>query len=272
LITLPFKTLIEYLEQNRASDLTKTAEVNYRNEQKNTEQLKTYNLPTKEQSVYLRVFPRKLDPVVRANLQPSVILCSVLRSRYPKMETPPILFTDRPAVELESRIGESYRAGCRFFCLDFYSHGTPDSLTYKDTLAADQITVLLKQFPQARFQISTIGCYGGGLRDGFMREFAKHPDLEKRVSVFLQSKPDTPNKGGFLRKERDNADYPDARSYSTYYYLFLTQALLAGKSYGEAAHFADVNSKRYIYTDPEAIIDGRLYSRVGWQVIDRMHV
>ena len=96
------------------------------------------------------------------------------------------------------------------------------------------------------------------MREGLMKGI-EDESLQNRVSAFLQVKPHTPNFAGVPRTLNKNLSTSHEQAYSTQYYLHLMKGLLDGKTYGEAHVEADRNAKQSIYTDAEAIWDGKLF-------------
>lgn len=259
--TLPYRELAERLQKGEAASVVRLAEDAYRSEQEGSKTLEKYDLPQREPITYLRVFPKTSDFTVRASLFPAAMLSRVLRTRYPNLSAPPIVFTDQPEQDLDRGIGDAYKRGCRFFWLDLYAHGSEAAISYRDPLGADGLLRLAKKYPDAKFQFSTIACHGGGLRQGIMDAVARDRELRNRITVFLQTKPHTANKAGHLASPGPGLTADDSRTVGTYYSLILLRELATGRSIGAAVRTADEETKRRTYGDPEAIIGGHLISR-----------
>ena len=132
------------------------------------------------------------------------------------------------------------------FCIDIFSHGSKDHFVFEKQLQAKDIVQITKDFPQCTFTYNTIACYGAGMMKGTLEntDFAKDKELQSRLTVFTQSKGDIPN-------------LPAYSTAVTMYYVHLMQALNDGKSYGEAHRRADIEVKKYLPVDAEAVIDGQ---------------
>lgn len=213
--------MAEKLENGRFADVVALAEQNYEQEQTQRTTLSKFDLPKREPLIYLRLFPRTYDETIATSLHASSMLASVLESKYPKMHRLPTIFSDYPKDDLKRVITEEYEKGVRYFCLDIYSHGSEEKLDFADGLSAADLAEIVKRFPQARFQISTIACYGGGLRKGFLSEFDLDKSLKSNLSVFLQSKPKATNPVARIESLLPNKSVEDAKDVSTYYHLFL---------------------------------------------------
>jgi len=261
-MVINMKTLMEALEKNNIESLFTQAEKNSAQELSQQERMKSYELP-EESGAHIRVFPRKYDSTVATNLQSSMLFADVMRKRYPNLAMSPILFTDNPAEDIKKEIRKQYDLGKRFFILDIYNHGSKKGLEFEKELnASDMLSIIgdKDQFPDAKYQINTIACFGGGLRDGLLKGL-DNDSLKNRVSAFLQVKPHTPNFAGYTVVSNENLSSSDLQAYSTQYYLHLMRHLLNGKSYGEAHVEADRHAKRTIFTDAEAIWNGNLYMK-----------
>ena len=76
-------------------------------------------------------------------------------------------------------------------------------------------------------------------------EFKKYPELEKRITLFTQTKGNRLNTNSAGKQA------------TTIYYYYLMKSLGEGKTYGAAARMADENVKSYTSNDPEAFIGGQ---------------
>lgn len=259
---VPYGELTEKLESDGFGEITAEIEKNFKEEAAGREELSQYDLSRDEPIAYLRLFPKTYDSVVGVNLQMANILISVLEEKYPKMHSMPILFADAPKRELEQAIGAEYAKGVRYFCLEIYSHGSKEKLKFGKGLTARDLASLVRKFPKGRFHVSSAACYGGGLRKGLLVEMEKDTSLKSRLNVFLQTKPNGPNMLGKLKSGLRFSPFEVNDNFSTYYYLFLIDALQKGKSYGEAAVEADRKAKQRTYIDAEAIVNGLLITEL----------
>ena len=237
-------------------NIVQVAEENYKREQESQDILKGFDLPKDQEIYHLRIFPNAniYDDVIARSLQFSSLLIGVLRKNYPQLTYAPPLFSSsrRVDADLKYAIQKEYERGCRYFSLDIYSHGDKTGFVSFDTihgpeLSAQSLIELAEKFPDAHFTINTIACYGANLRPDLLKAFEDKPELAKQFSVFLQTKPYIVNLGGTQQS---------GEIYATDYYLFFAQALLQGKTYGEAAAEADQRVKKTLKLNPESIIDG----------------
>lgn len=244
--------LEDLITQNRFGDIMKEAKNNYENESQNKTALSRYDLPKDRPIYYLRIFHESWDNAME-NLQSSMMMSSVLSSRYPNLTVAPILFSDQPAVTLKENIREAYEKGTRSFYFDIQMHGLHHQFIsgedYKPSFAAPDLLALEQEFPGATFHVSTAACFGAGAREDFLKAFEEGTASKDKFSLFLQTKPTLPTVMGLTGKET---------SFGIYYDMILMQSLLAGKTYGEAVYEADTRAKEIMYLDAEEIIDGQL--------------
>ncbi|MBI5152796.1 hypothetical protein HZA39_04630 [Candidatus Peregrinibacteria bacterium] len=253
-VVLQWKDILEKLENNHFDEVAKMAKENFERENSQKERLQAFDLPKDQAISYFRIFPAEHESTISDTLQGSSMLVSTLMSRYPNLQNNPIIFSNNPKKDLADALKTAYDKGTRFFYLDLYNHGSEQEILFKTPLTANDIAEIAHKFPDAKFTISTIACYGGGLRKGFIDLFKKNPDLKTKLAVFLQSKPNIINLAGIQKGESYQL-----KAFSTYYYSFLMQALQKGASYGKAAATADEKTKEYTYGDPEALIGGELF-------------
>ncbi|MFA6917733.1 MAG: hypothetical protein WC285_02765 [Candidatus Gracilibacteria bacterium] len=263
-VVLKKEVLLEKIVNNKFQDVVDEANFNYETERTKSGIVEKFDLPKDQPINYFAVFPETFDPVISASLQASAILSNVLRRRYPNLVANQPIFSGDPRTDLANAVESAYKGGCRYFYLDFYQHGTETNMAYEKTLTPADITAIVKKFPDAKFVVNTIACYGGGLRRGFAEQFMKDPSLKDRVSLFLQTKPDVPTLVGNALLFSDTVKSPDeiaVKNMGTYYLVFLISALLEGKTYGQAVLFADKMAKEYVKTDAEEIINGELITQ-----------
>jgi hypothetical protein len=243
-------------------DYAKEARENFERQAKNRDMLKQYDLPSDQPIYRLSVFHDYFDETVVKTLHSAVLLNYALKKRYPNMEIAPLLFNDKPKVEITDQVKAAYDNGVRYFSIDIRDHGDPDGFGFRvgkglDALqfgAADFLE-LFNKFPDAHFQINTIACHGAGLRVKLMGALYLKKVRKEQFSLFVQTKPDVVN---IISKVKNGKG---GNSYSTYYELHFLRALLEGKkSYGEAVDEADEKAKEDLYLDAESIIDGHLIS------------
>ena len=164
------------------------------------------------------------------------------------------VFSDSPLQSITNLIKKDYLKGVRNFYLDFYTHGSQSELKYKNPINSVHLVSLMHQFPQAKFVINTMACFGGGLMPGLKNAANKDKNLADRLMLFTQTKSDLPNLPGGIQNQNKRAEF-----YSTYYQLFFIQALQQGKKFGEAHHYADQQAKKIVYLDAEALIKGEYF-------------
>ncbi len=220
--------------------------------------MEKYDLPATGKMAHIRLFPgRSRDLIAPANLSSAAFLSSALQQRYgDRMMITPLQFTDTPLAHLRELVADGHQngKGISTFVVDIFEHGTREHIDFVKPLTASDLAALAREFPGCTFQINTIACFGGGLRAGFQKEFANDPDLAKRMHVFLQTKPNLSNYIGHLENQGGE------NQWSTLYNVFLALGLSEGKTYGEAAMFADKAVKECSPQDAEALINGKLIS------------
>ncbi len=250
------------------------AEKEYKQTQSGTNQkaMKEYDLPKNVPVAHLRVVDisdGQHFTLTRTGLANSTMLNKVLQSTHPQLITRPPLFAGKSnPKEMLHREFESVALQCKgkpfHVCLDVFSHGKENNFRFGDySLDAKDIVELLQEFPQCTLTMNTIACYGGGMIEGLMKDkkFQTDKTLQSRLAVFTHAKGDAANIG----KMDLNGGMPitDAN------YLHLMDALLKGKSYGEAAFTADMETMNYAPTDAEAVIHGQKHAQNTRQLLDQ---
>lgn len=260
---------------------------NYEKELSGRNTLASFDLPKDEKIGCLNFFPKDYDMVVSKDFQSSLILQNSLRNRYKGLEVSDTVFTDDPEKDISERVAESYASGVRYFYFNVSNHGMPDSISFKNPLTADAFVKLAEMYPDIKIVVGSIACFGGGLRNGFLKVFEEKPELKQRISVFLQSKPWVPNIGGVvanlsdlnidpnnlttadvgvlrdMKKNNSNEFTSRQDVYSTYTSLFFIKALREGHSFGDSIIYSDEKSKEFYYGDPESIVNGLLITNSG---------
>jgi hypothetical protein len=137
---------------------------------------------------------------------------------------------------VERQVGALYQQGVRDFYLNFLTHGDRKAGMKGadgEWLNGEDIKQILLKYKDCTFAIDATGCEGGGLI-GMMRDFKDDPKApEGRVGVFVHTK-------------------EELSIYSYEYQAFLIKQLKdmadgvkgAPKTYGEAHHRADIETKR----------------------------
>lgn len=258
-------SLTYIVDNDEFGKVTDMANRNYELEQANQERLTSYDLPHDDPIQYLRVYPKRYDPTLAETLHSSSVLAYTLQSRYPNLEVEPPIFANSPEDRMEDSIRAAYEDGVRYFYLDIYSHGSPTGFdSFKDGSENFDVhiglTELSAEFPDAHFHIDTIACFGAGLRDEFLAEFKAGSIPEESVSLFLQTKPEMPNILGLTSLAI--APDEDIEAYSSYYYLYFIEGLNSGKTFGEAAFYANNKAKETFSLDAEAVIGGNLIAMI----------
>ncbi len=254
-------------------DLVRAAQDSAKQSADGRKRLEAYDLPadalkeTGHKVAHIKVFPktggRQKDPVA-ANLAHGMYLSGTLQARYGAVvDVRPTLFTDDPKPALREELRRAYAAGGRVFCVDIFSHGTDQELTFPTPLrAADlagEVGEFLEAHPECRVNLGTIACLGGGLRQGLLREFRRRPELAKRMNVFLQVEPHVVNSPS----EQTKGSAGETENAGTRYSNAFMRALLdKDTTYGGAASRADldVEAQTDWGFDPEALFDGELIS------------
>lgn len=218
-------------------------------------ELQEYDLPTTKDIIHLRVFPSTFtDDLVWAKLVDSAALTTALSKRNPRVKRHPPIITNEPLADLRTAIktAQAYRHTKNIhLCIDVFSHGTPDQLEFGPgkQFTQEDLLSLVSEFPDCTFTFNTMGCFGGGMRKLLANPaFINDPDVQQRLAVFLQTKPDIENVG--------------TAGGMSLYYLYLIQSILKGSTYGKAAFDTDRKTKSKNGIDAEAIINGHLHSSI----------
>jgi hypothetical protein len=226
--------LIERIDQENMQSIIEEIKQKKNNttEEKNNI-LKNFDLPKNETIQYTRIFQDN-DPwnTVWSTMLSSLALQQQLQTWYKINASEPQITWD-PETAIQLVIKDNYPVQKNFF-FDFYAHGSPTQLLFKKPLTANFLIQLSKDYPDCKFFISTIGCYGWWLVD-ITKEWK---DL-KNLFIFTQTKNYLPNT-------------PD--SWSTIYYKILLQQLQQGKTYGESVYQADQISNELNYSDAETFL------------------
>jgi len=247
------------------TQIIEKAKAQSREHENNRKLLKKYDIPSNQSSYCLRIIPQEYDMALEGFMQTSTVKMHLLQSRYPKMTIAPMLFSNSPKEDVKEKIKSQYEQGNRFFILEIFSHGDQEGLGNFKDFGLEDILALSREYPDAHFQINTIACFGAGFRPAFFKE-QQEGETYPNVSFFLQTKPDTINIAT-LTESKNNEEDPRCRmfppfvqpyQYSNYYGLYFMKALLRGKRYGAAADYADKKSRKLLFLDPEAIINGQL--------------
>lgn len=255
---------VKYLSDNGLTGIVNLAKTDRRIEEGRRSLAKGFDLPKTGKISYCRFFPREFQGGIASSYVTSEMLASVLTDNYGKrLEALDPQFADNVLPVIANTVRAEYDKGTRHFYLDLYSHGRPGYLGFDPPLTADGLVNLIESMPKdATFTISTIACMGGGLREGFMREMQKDPELAQRVDLLLPTKPKAYNYfGAFKEDERISA-------FGTYNQFFFLQNLLDRKGLGEAAYDASEEVEKLIPIDGEMIIDGKLITELEQHSLD----
>ncbi len=268
---MPLKRIIDFLEKDNFAGVVSIIDSNYEGETKYADLLAGFDLPKTGNIEHIRLTLDKFDPVITPTFFGSTVFAERLRQFYPNLQVGSPILTSKPKEMLRQRVRKAYDAGTRQFFVDLYAHGTEEKLLFGSGLEAADLTAIVKEFPDAKFYFSTIGCYGGGLREGFLQEMEREPELKQRMALFLQTKPDVPNaiQGRVLEKAGGEVKKV-APGELTLYQMALLKALSEGKTFGGAIIDADKESKVRMYLDPETIIEGQLITEFAREETDRL--
>lgn len=263
MLSMEFQNFLKAIENSEVEKLLDTANNNAKNEQEGQEILRAFDIPPNENVTHLRVLPKRSgDDLAPANLSTAAFISSALQKRYGnRMKIAPLVISDNPMKEIRENIRREFANGngSKIFVIDIFEHGTEDQIDFVSPIKASDLAALGKEFTECQFQINTLACHGGGLRNGFQEEFAKDPALAKRMNIFLQTKPSLVNYGGRIENNGKKMQW------SSPYYAHLAAGLYAGKTYGEAAADADQAVKEFSPQDAEAIINGKLIAKAEEQ-------
>lgn len=281
------KPLKQKFKQDLLSKKIKEAKELYEKQQKGGELMAEFDLPKDEEIGYISVLPDGWDRVIRTEQENSALLPSILKnSEYQinidAMGGMPFVETSDPHSVIDTALEENYRNGTRYFILNLNGHADEKSgqkgISYNGPklLTAEDLIKLFEEYPDCKFVIYTASCNGAHFRKTMLKYLQNNPGAAKRVSVFLQSKPEigTPTHLAYYDKpekeftlEEMNLNQTSYRyginsarmeGYSTTYNLYFAKFILQGKTFGEAAYLADICSQRYTINNPESIIAGQL--------------
>ncbi len=178
-----------------------------------------------------------------------------------------------PEQALNTYLQTEFAAGTRNFYIDLFAHGSPtEGLSFGDKkLSPTALVAILKTYldkdSNVKITVNSFTCFGGGMRDAVMSFVDGNPQYKDRVAVFLQTKPNMVNAShvdaSSVSDAQTSGQY-DFYDYSSIYNVFLQKYFIdkKGKSpaptYGEAVHYADLQTQKYIFTNPESIVSGTL--------------
>jgi hypothetical protein len=267
MIAMPPERFMEALAANTLSRHVDSARKVAEEEgaKRHREGLQRFDIPHDVPTVRIDLIARaEFDPVAPSQLFSTMLERDILEQRYhaPRGEPPrtfecrPILFTDNPVESIRAELQRASKQYPRGFCVqcNLIAHGTPDRVAFEHAIGAADIAGLLRECGACRHLIvSGVPCFGGGLRQQMQKLFQTKEgrELATRLSLFLQTKPDTVNLA--TRRGRES---PGATLYTYFFILGISQ----GRTFGEAARMADLETKRIAPIDAEALIDGELFS------------
>lgn len=231
------KELIEHEDFQRIIDEIHTTVQNSTKEKKQF--LRDFDLPKNEPIQYMRIFQNNDNNIIPGTFLFSQALEQQLETSY-MLNTSQPQITGDPETIIQSTIQTSYPSQKNFF-FDIYAHGSPSQLLFEKPLTADFLIKLSKDYPDCKFFISTLGCYGWWLVD-MVKEWK---DL-KNLYIFTQAKNYLPNT-------------PDR--WSTIYSNTLLKSLHEWKPYGESIYEADKAANEANISDPETFLWGEYIAK-----------
>jgi hypothetical protein len=155
---------------------------------------------------------------------------------------------------LSLEIKKLYNKGIRDFLIKINAHGDAEGFTFgKLSFPALRMFMLMhSDFPNCRFTLEMMSCYGGGMENYFSK-IGDDKDAEPgRITMILQTKPDTINLSNVSRY--GNGDQERTYVISAYD-AAKARGLILGKPsdpYGQLHLNADEFAKLQQYTDAEA--------------------
>lgn len=255
-VGVDFRTFANAAEKNEEGRFFEEAIKNYESEERGKTTLESFDLPANGEIAHIRLFPRSFDPVIAGNLGGAMVLSRTLSQHYgERLKVRPVLFSDDPVDALTKEI-EAVRSGGKgpkHFVIDIFSHGGTNNFRFDTKFTAHELVSVLERFPDCTFTIGTIACFGAGMRKGMEKEFDRNSSLQKRVDIFLQTKPNVRNTGPPARNRAE----PEESFLGNFYQLHFMRALLEGKTYGQAVREADIETKKKSGLDAEAFINGQ---------------
>ncbi|MDA1060378.1 MAG: hypothetical protein O3B47_01135 [bacterium] len=259
MVNMTDSLLGEVLKNGSFGECIDRAMVSRNNEKQNSEYLSGVDLPKDKKIAHIKFiadeYEGMMGSIVPDTVMGSVLMGAILEKKYPKLKSEiVVVYRDNALAIVKSFIDKELKVGAKMIILDLYDHGDSEKGFSGMNISPNEFFDLLESYPDVQFQINSIACFGAGLKDALMAR----KDLMKRVNLFVQTKSNMPNLVATMKQE-----VSIHKNFSTYYDLFLMQALLDGKSYGEAVKSANDQVKVLIGLDPEAVIEGRYIAGIG---------
>lgn len=254
------RRLMQLMDDDKVDTLVRMAEKTRAQELEHAALIKSYDLPRDRRIIYLRIFSKDEDEVIRSSLMACMLMRYALAHRYgAAMEVQPIIFTD----ELIPALTEAFKKPTTdpnqkvHFHIEFYCHGDDQSLHFRDDPTGADLVKAVFSNPNVTASISTMACYGGGLREAILREMRDKPYLKQLLVVFLQTKPNMVNEVALLSDWNTTKieHFGTLPADESLYYLLNSNCPI-----GEVFQKAGDQVEESSYTDPEAIVDGELIS------------
>lgn len=195
------------------------------------------------------------DELIRSEMTTARGFPEILSRRYrlysTKEDEMDLSKSQEPMMEVRRRIRSYHERGMKNFYINIHAHGSEEGMHFGNVrITPSQMIDLFMEFPDCRFTLNTIACYGGGMGDA-MKKFMDHnAAAEHRISVFTQTKGDVIN----------YANGDSQIGHSSAYSAALAEMLMQGVdgrpgkklTYGEAHVVADRIAKEQKGTDAEA--------------------
>jgi len=230
----------------------KIATDNYIAQEENAEIIGKFDLPRDNSISYIALTPEKYD-VITSNTEESLRTLPVVLSNAGYLIKDPLIIKPRSQNEILAKIDLEYSTGVRNFFIKINAHGDEYRIDLGYSFGWNDMKNYLELYPDANFTYYINSCFGGGIRNGALYSLKENPELSKRVNIFLETKPYTYSYEGRLN---------DSSVVTSIHQVLLEYYLGKGLSFGEAFLKADRKSQEYIPSNPEAIIDGKLFSQL----------
>jgi len=236
--------------------LIEKARENKRNQSEDRSKLRNFDLPEGRIS-YVSMIANNDPDLMRWTVLPSLYIGAKLDKLIPSLNFDTVSVNDDPLKTLKSHLEENHDSSDVFY-LDFFTHGVTSWLWYtqtKEVITAKDIYSIIKQYPEKKFVISTIACFGGDLIAWFQSLFAQDLCMEENISVFTQTKSYDVNHVVYRKQKEWWKKYVPSS-----YHQRLLKNLEEWSSFWTSVDNADRYSIPQKYNDAESLIEGQYFS------------
>lgn len=236
---------------------------------------------TQKHTSFLTIYPKEYDQIISGAITGSLLKEVSLGKKYNFNETQNNhIFSDNPIKDLEKSLDNILKNSpqTKNVFIDLNNHGSIDEIEFKTPVTAEDLEKLLSQdkYKNIEFFISSIACFGGGLKEGFSEIKSKN------INVFLQTTDSVPNIVTSLDKSPEtttprfkiklNNIELSPLSLDKYHppvadILFIKNIINPEvKTTGEAFDKADKEVRNYFLLNPQAVLTGGIVQTAGEEV------